>query len=199
MSAVVYCYDQFSLVFVGTEPAILDPLTTQIKGEEVYFESANSTLIPIPEFSGTTIPQFDKEKKEWKIINDFRNCIITDKITKDEFICNTVGDLPENFTLKIIEKDKALVKWDEEKNDWTYDIEKVKEKDKSKRNAYLYASDAKIIRYNSENFLIEKGIINKTTNSEEEILQWEIYRQLLRDFMKNWYQEKEFPKAPNIK
>lgn len=196
----LYCYDKETKCYTGTEEASLNIAETEITGKNVYFISANSTEIPIPIFGSNEIPQFNEISKTWTIVKDYRNTLVIDKISNITLYYKELGELPSNLT-DILPSDITLLpylKFDETSQTWIDNIEAYKTKATNERNVALKNSDAKILRYNSEKILITNGLLTKTTNTDEEILEWETYRQQLREFMNTWEKGKTLPSPPDI-
>ena len=196
----LYCYDSTYKCFTKTEDAAIDIAATEATGKECYFISAHSTEVAIPVYGTHEIPQFDEVSKSWKIIKDYRNVAVVDKNTCHAYYYQSLGELPSNIT-DILPSDITqlpFLKWDEVSSTWVENLDALRASVKLQRDYLLSASDAKILRYNSELLLVSKGMISKTTNTEEEMLLWESYRQQLREFFTNWEKGRVLPTAPDI-
>ena len=84
---------------------------------------AKATDIKIPKCKKEETCVFDEEKKKWEIVKDYRNKTIYHKETGDPILFYTVGDLPDGFTPK--SRPSNLYTWNEEKDKWELDQEKV--------------------------------------------------------------------------
>ena len=192
-SKLVYNYNEKG-VFTGTGIAQVDFIDT-----EKFILPGNSTFIAPPDFSNETIPVWNG--LNWTIEVDLRGKLAYNCITMQPTQITNVGVIPSTFTL--IEPPKTNIyntkmNFNNITQKWDIDIESQKEIDVKERDILLRESDAKIIRYTSEKALVDKGLINKTTNSEAEIDQWELYRVALRDYTNDYIANKPLPTTPNI-
>ena len=190
---IIYNYDENG-VYTGQGIAQIDPMDNT-----KFLAPAMSTEITPPSFSNEQIPVFSNNN--WSLVEDNRGKLVYDKTTGDSFVINSVGSLPSNVTLvkpPINPSIKYL--FDETTKSWIIDPSYQKQQDIMNRNAALYSSDTKVIRYNSELTLVNAKLLDKTTNTSDEMLQWETYRMSLRNYLNIDYTPgKPLPIAPNIK
>ena len=85
------------------------------------------TDIAPPEFGEYEIPVFDQRKKQWIIYPDYRG-VWHNKQTKEKVIITRIGDIIDlnEYTNKPCPNPEFYY-WDEEKQDWIFDLNKYKE------------------------------------------------------------------------
>ena len=197
MDKIVYNYDE-SGVYTGQSISRIDP--NDINN---YLHAANTTEIAPGSFNNQEIPVWNGSS--WVNTPDFRGLNVYNKKTMEMFTIINVGLIPNevtNITPPIVENytKYPYMKqvFDDESGKWILDPEFLKYIDITERNEQLIASDGKVLRYNSEKTLVDAGVISKTTNSSEEMLQWETYRKQLRDYTIDYIAGKPMPTKPNI-
>lgn len=79
-----------------------------------------STSIAPPEFDEHQIPVFIN--LEWVLIDDYRGEKVYDKQSLEEFSINTLGKIPDEFT--VIEPPNKFCEWDDVQNTWIENTEK---------------------------------------------------------------------------
>lgn len=68
-----YDYDPETKAYTGEYgPAHIDPLETELQGEDVFICPANATLIQPPQTGANEVAVFDEDADEWTVENDFR-------------------------------------------------------------------------------------------------------------------------------
>lgn len=113
MSRILYKYDPKTGLLLSSFVATLDVKASK-DGKNVYILPPNTTFsAPDPNFKQAyRIQKYDVATDGWIIVDDFRNCVVTNKETKEEITWNEVGPLPKEYTFKQIEADiKPYVGW----------------------------------------------------------------------------------------
>lgn len=83
-----------------------------------------STLIPIPEYSGPEIPQFDKEAQSWKVIPDYRFVGLYYKKDGSQVPCDLTvpGVTPESLdAVTVAPPFPSGYHWDDATSTWVAD------------------------------------------------------------------------------
>lgn len=109
----VYRYDELTKEYIGYEEALLDPLETDLKGENVYLLPANATFTePPPKKEGFAIIWVGEE---WQEIEDNRGVeywLPGDKYGTPAREMKELGELPEGATFNAPEKTLDELKTD---------------------------------------------------------------------------------------
>lgn len=96
----VYKYDEKTKEFIGTEEALLDPLETELQGENVYLLPANATFIEPTEAQEGYVNVWNGEA--WEQVEDNRGVeywLPEDKFGASAREMKELGALPEGATL----------------------------------------------------------------------------------------------------
>lgn len=95
----LYRYRKDTKEYIGSIPACIDPLESQLAGEPVYAVLENSTLDEPPMEEGK-VPVFNEEKDEWELIEDNRGLIVYNKYTGEPFVIIELGEIPPKYVLE---------------------------------------------------------------------------------------------------
>lgn len=101
----VYRYDELTKEYIGYEEALLDPLETDLKGENVYLLPANATFIEPPEAQESFARVWNGEA--WQEVEDHRGTeywLPEDKFGAPAREMKELGALPEGATTTAPEK-----------------------------------------------------------------------------------------------
>lgn len=96
----VYKYDEKTKEFIRTEEALLDPLETELQGENVYLLPANATFIEPSEAQEGYVNVWNGEA--WEQVEDSRGVeywLLEDKFGATAREMKELGALPEGATL----------------------------------------------------------------------------------------------------
>ena len=109
----VYKYDEKTKEYIGTEEALLDPLETELKGENVYLLPANATFTEPTEPQGGYVNVWNGEA--WQEVEDHRG--VEYWLTEDTYGAparemKELGALPEGSTTTAPEKTLDELKTD---------------------------------------------------------------------------------------
>ena len=95
----VYKYDEQTKEYIGTEEALLDPLETELQGENVYLLPANATFIEPPEAQESFARVWNGEA--WEQVEDNRGVeywLPEDTYGAPAREMKELGELPEGAT-----------------------------------------------------------------------------------------------------
>lgn len=101
----VYKYDEETKEYIGTEPALLDPLETEQQGKDVYLLPANATFIPPTEPLDGYVNVWNGSV--WEQVEDHRKqeyWLPEDKYGAPAHEMKELGPLPEGATLTAPER-----------------------------------------------------------------------------------------------
>lgn len=107
----VYKYDEETKEYIGTEPALLDPLETEQQGKDVYLLPANATFIPPTEPPDGYVNVWNGSA--WEQVEDNRKqeyWLPEDKYGAPAREMKELGPLPEGATLTAPERTLEEVK-----------------------------------------------------------------------------------------
>ena len=109
----VYKYDEKTKEYIGTEEALLDPLETELKGENVYLLPANATFTAPTEPQDGYVNVWNGEA--WQEVEDHRGVeywLPEDKFGTPAREMKELGALPEGATFNAPEKTLDELKTD---------------------------------------------------------------------------------------
>lgn len=92
-------YDPITKEYTGQKKANLDPLETELQGHEVFAIPAFATQVH-PTLEEGKVSVYDIDSKAWNNYTDNRGLTVYDKKTGEPFIIDTIGDIPDNYTLE---------------------------------------------------------------------------------------------------
>ena len=118
----IYKYDEKTKEYIGTEEALLDPLETELKGENVYLLPANATFTEPPEAQESFAHVWNGEA--WEQVEDHRGVeywLPEDTYGAPAREMKELGALPEGATTTAPEKTLDELKVDKlaEVDRWT--------------------------------------------------------------------------------
>jgi len=117
----IYHYDKESGEFVGEGKTRIDPVTTEQTEELTWLLPANATFIA-PQMGvgkeGKFVLFFDKEKQEWKAVEDNRGLIYRKSDAFESYFNKLGEEIPEGWT-RIVPCE--FPKWNEEESKWEVD------------------------------------------------------------------------------
>lgn len=177
---------------------LFDSITKEYSGNLTIPDNsklpANSTNIAIPSLNFDETCIF--EGSEWKVISNYKNKIVYNKLTGKEVVYDKLGDLPDELT-KIVCPNRDLYSWGGQ--DWIQDIEKYRKRDRLFRERELNSLQWLIFRHESELRLLEVGKIINTTLTKEQIIWLDEYFNAWRKFMdETWFIGKQYPTRPEF-
>lgn len=70
-----YNYDRTTKEFLNETDASLDPLETELAGEDVFLLPANATFVAPPSVEANEMQVWDEEVESWEIQDDFRGTV----------------------------------------------------------------------------------------------------------------------------
>ena len=92
-------YDPITKEYTGQKKANLDPLETELQGHEVFAIPAFATQVH-PTLEEGKVSVYDIDSKTWTNYADNRGLTVYDKKTGESFIIDTIGDIPDNYTIE---------------------------------------------------------------------------------------------------
>ena len=113
----VYKYDEETKEYIGTEPALLDPLETEQQGKDVYLLPANATFIPPTELPDGYVNVWNGSA--WEQVEDNRKqeyWLPEDKYGAPAREMKELGALPKGAKLAAPERTLDEVKTDKVQN-----------------------------------------------------------------------------------
>lgn len=154
--------------------ARLDPLESKKQGKEIFL---------IPAFTTTKEPPKHQDKKavfiyaDWQLVDDFRGKDFYKKDNGDH-VSFSLGGIPgDDVTTKAKPDDNSI--WNEEKQKWSKDTEKEKNKHNKHINDQINSTDGKMIKLLEEVLPVLLGKQNLSIEAQETLKQ----RKLLRDMI----------------
>lgn len=96
----VYKYDNKTKEYIGTIPAMLDPLESKLQKKDIYLLPANATFTAPPELKKGKTYVWDNEK--WKEIEDHRGetyWMPGNSVGTPGHVMNELGPLPDGATI----------------------------------------------------------------------------------------------------
>ncbi len=172
---ILYCYNAAG-AYVGPVSAPLSPARPFIDGRPNYLRPAGTTEQAPPPVEPGQALRFDGQA--WTLVEDHRGVLAFDTSTRLPRIVDSLGPVPEGFTLIAPPSDCHL--WDGQA--WQADYALQLAALRRERNARLTATDW--------TQMPDVAMTDETRQA------WRAYRQALRDLTENWTPETLWPAPP---
>lgn len=157
----VYMYDKVTKEYIGTTIAYKDKVASIKKRQDIFLIPAYTTDIEPPETGENEVAIFYDNC--WKVVPDYRNKTIYNINTREKTVCDTIGELPKGYTLKLVErlediKDEYLTIM---KNSFIDCVEVVKLKIPSTELYFTYNSVERLKKEQSTGIVMSRDDNNK--------------------------------------
>lgn len=96
---IEYYYHPETGEHLGSHVARIDPLETEIQGEEVYLLSGSATFTAPPDVQECHAAIWNQITQAWQIIQDNRGRTAYNTTDKSPMELTALGDLPDGYTL----------------------------------------------------------------------------------------------------
>jgi len=117
---IVYSYLPNTKEYSGTTIARQDPMDP-----DNFLLPAYTTIFQPPEVEENYVAVYNEDDETWTQEVDYRGSLMYNKETAEESFIDFIGDIPDEFTLT--PKPGPLYSWNEEEDNWTPDLNKVKD------------------------------------------------------------------------
>ena len=172
---ILYCYNSAG-AYVGPVSAPLSPARPFIDGRPNYLRPAGTTDQAPPPAEPGRAARFDGQA--WVLAEDHRGSLIFDTSTRLPRIADSLGPVPEGFTLNAPPSDCHV--WDGQA--WQADLALQLAALRRERNVRLADTD-----------WTQMPDVNMPDETRQA---WRAYRQALRDLTENWTPETPWPALP---